>query len=226
MGKIGIILQARMGSSRLPGKILKDIGGKPLLEHIFCRLELLKHNVTVVLATSDLSRDDHVEEFCKERKINCYRGSEEHVLERYYLCAKAYEFDHIVRMTGDNPFPDIQEIDRLIDLHLETKSDFTNSFEVLPVGVGVEIFTFQALERSYYEGKEPHHIEHVDEYMIEHPEMFKTTILKISKSKNHPEICLTMDTEEDYRKACYIVEHSKKKYITTEDAITLCLEFA
>lgn len=224
--KIGIILQARMGSSRLPGKILKKIGKMSLLEHIFFRLKFLKHNVTIVLATSNLPQDDIVEIFCQENNINCFRGSENNVLERYYLCAKDYRFDHIVRMTGDNPFPDIEEIDKLIDLHLEVGSDYANSFKVLPVGVGAEIFTFDALEKSYFEGKEPHHIEHVNEYMLEHPEIFKTLILEVVQNKKRPDIRLTVDTEEDYRKACYIVEHSKSKFITTEEAIGLCLEFA
>jgi spore coat polysaccharide biosynthesis protein SpsF len=129
-------------------------------------------------------------------------------------------------MTADNPFPDIEELDRLINLHIDTKSDFTNSFDVLPVGVGVEIFTFKALEKSYFEGMEPHHIEHVNEYMIEHPDIFKTSILKVMESKNHPEIRLTVDTDEDYQRACYIVEQSDNEYIKTDEAIQLCLQFA
>ena len=101
--KVGIILQARMGSSRLPGKFLKKIGDKSLLEHIFYRLTFLKHPAKVVLATSTNQKDDIVELFCKSRNIDCFRGSEENVLERYYLCAKKFGFDHIVRLTGDNP---------------------------------------------------------------------------------------------------------------------------
>ncbi len=224
--KIGIVLQARMGSSRLPGKILKIIGNMSLLEHIFFRLKFLRHNATVVLATSNLPQNDIVEIFCRKNNIHCFRGSEDNVLERYYLCAKYYRFDHIVRLTADNPFPDIEEIDRLIDSHLEAGSDFANSFEALPVGVGAEIFTFDALEKSYCEGKKPHHIEHVNEYMLEHPEIFKTIILDVAENKKRPDIRLTVDTEEDYRKACYIVEQSKCKFITTEEAIRLCLEFA
>lgn len=226
MYKLGIIIQARMGSTRLPGKILKPIGNKPLLEHIFYRLKRLNHTAPIILATSKLPHDDVVKEFCHKHATICFRGNELNVLERYYLCAKHYNFDHIIRMTGDNPFPDIEELDRLIDLHLETESAFSNSFEVLPLGVGLEVFSFSALERSYQDGKEPHHIEHVNEYMIEHPEIFKTTILEVPECKKHPEICLTVDTPDDYKKACYIVENSQNEYVSTEEAISLCLEYA
>ncbi|AQR96983.1 cytidylyltransferase domain-containing protein [Clostridium saccharoperbutylacetonicum] len=222
---IGIIIQARMGSSRLPGKIMKRIGNKTLLEHIFYRLSFLKNNVKVVLATSISLKDDVVEEFCLKNNINLYRGSEENVLERYYLCSKKYGFSQIVRLTGDNPFVDIEELDNLIDLHINTQSDFSNSFKALPIGVGAEIFNFNALEQSYINGKELHHIEHVDEYMIENPQLFKTTTLSVHSSKNFPHIRLTVDTLEDYKKACFIVEQSKEEFIDTEEAVKLCLEY-
>lgn len=225
MGKMGIIIQARMGSTRLPGKIMKKIGNKTLLDHIFFRLTKLRHSAHVVLATTTLPKDNIVEALCRERGISCFRGSEQNVLERYYLCAQQFGFAHIVRMTGDNIFPDMAELDRLIDLHLETQSDFSNSFEVLPLGVGLEIFSFSALKTSHAEGKEPHHLEHVDEYILEHPEIFKTSLLQVPAAKNHPEISLTIDTKADYLKACHIVAHCRNEYITTEEAISLCLQY-
>lgn len=224
--KIGIILQARMCSSRLPGKILKKIGEKILLEHIFYRLSFLKSKAKLVLATSNSEPDNLVEELCKNQNIDCFRGSEINVLERYYLCAKEYGFLHIVRMTGDNPFPDIEEIDNLINFHLESKSDYTNSFSALPVGVGAEIFSFSALEKSYYYGKEPNHLEHVNEYITDNPELFDISFLTVPNSKNRPDIRLTVDTNEDYQKACYIVSQAKNDFITTEEAISLCLQYA
>lgn len=221
MNKIGIILQARMSSKRLPGKILKKIGGKSILEHIFYRLSFLKHNAETVLATSISLEDDIVEAFCKDRKIQYFRGSNENVLERFYLCAKEYGFLHVVRLTGDNPFVDIDELDSLIDLHLRTRSDFTNSFQSLPVGVGAEIFTFAALEKSYFEARLPHHIEHVDEYLLENQGLFKTTILSVSPDKNRPDIRLTVDTMEDLQVADYIVKSAQEEFITTQKAIRL-----
>ena len=223
--KLGIIIQAYMGSKRLPGKILKMVGNKSLLEHIFFRLTFLRHNAEIVLATSDSPSDDIVKEFCVRSNISCFRGSRENVLKRYYICAKEYGFSDIVRLTGDNPFVDIEELDRLIDLHFQADADFSHSFESLPLGAGAEIFTFFALEKSYLEGKDPHHLEHVDEYMLENPAVFKTSILTASLDKNRHDVRLTVDTEDDYKKACYIVKNSEKEFIATQEAIILSEDF-
>lgn len=222
---IGIIIQARMGSTRLPGKVLKKIGDKNLLEHILFRLESLKHDAKVIIATSNLKKDNQLEKFCKKNDIPCFRGSEQNVLERYYLCAKENNFTHIVRLTGDNPFVDIEELDNLIDLHLDSKSDYSRSFSVLPKGVGSEIFTFEALEQNYKHGDKENHKEHVNEYIEENESKFKISELEVVKEKNKPEISLTVDTQGDYKKACFIVENSKSKYITTQEAIDLCLQY-
>ena len=223
---IGIIIQARMGSSRLPGKILKNIGDKSLLEHILFRLYKLKQHVKVVIATSALEKDDVVERFCKERNIKCFRGSESNVLERYYLCAKENNFSNIVRLTGDNPFTDMEELDNLIKLHIATNSDYSRSFKVLPKGVGAEIFSFKALELSYKNGNKENHKEHVNEYIEENEDKFKIAELNVKGKKNRPDVSLTVDTIEDYKKACFIVKKSKNEYISTEEAIDLCSQYA
>jgi len=222
---IGIILQARMGSTRLPGKILKKIGDKSLLEHILFRLCRVNHNIDVVIATSLLEKDDEVQKFCKEKSVKCFRGSEANVLQRYYLCAKENKFEHIIRLTGDNPFTDIEELDNLIELHLETYADYSRSFSSLPKGVGAEIFTFEALQKSYEYGHKENHIEHVNEYIEENENKFKISELKVVGYKNRPDVSLTVDTEEDYKKACFIVENANSEYVTTEEAIKLCLQY-
>ena len=223
---LGIIIQARMGSSRLPGKVLKKIGDKSLLEHIFFCLSLLRHPAKIILATSTHQRDDVIESFCRNRSIEYFRGSEENVLERYYLCTKKYGFNHIVRLTADNPFTDMEELNNLIKLHLETGADYSHSFQKLPIGVGAEIFTFDALEKSFFSGKKEHHKEHVNEYVLENPELFKISVLSVPPEKNRPDIRLTVDTEEDYKKACCIIEKSSKECISTVEAIELCLQYA
>lgn len=224
--RLGIILQARMGSTRLPGKILMPIGNKALLDHVLYRLKRLRHSATTVIATSEKSGEDIVESFCIERAVACFRGNEANVLDRYYQCATAYDFRHIIRLTGDNPFPDIEELDNLIDLHLTSGTDYANSFASLPMGVGTEIFTFTALERSWREGKAPHHLEHVTEYILENPQIFKTALLSVAADKYRPDLRLTVDTMEDYKQACYIVENSLVDYITTKQAIELTEEYA
>lgn len=223
--RIGIILQARMGSTRLPGKILMPIGNKRLLEHILYRLTFLQHPVTIVIATTEELRDDPVEAFCAAHAVVSFRGSEDDVLDRFYQCAEHFNFDHVIRLTGDNPFPDIEALDDLINLHLQSHADYTHSFDSLPVGVGAEIFTRAALERSWHEGQKPHHREHVNEYMLENPEMFKTMTLPVGVGSRH-DVRLTVDTAEDYRRAGYIVTHCPDEYVSTAQAIVLAEKFA
>jgi spore coat polysaccharide biosynthesis protein SpsF len=223
---IGVIIQARTGSKRLPGKVLKKIGDKNLLEHILHRLNKLQHSSKTVIATSILEKDDVIEDFCLDKNVSCYRGSEENVLQRYYLCSKENEFSHIVRLTGDNPFIDVGELDNLINLHIDTESDYSRSFSVLPKGVGCEIFTFEALELSYRYGNEDNHKEHVNEYIEENEINFKISELNVDNKKKKPEINLTVDTLKDFQRACFIVENTKNEDITTLEAIDLCLQYA
>lgn len=215
-----------MGSTRLPGKVLKKIGRRTLLEHIFFRLSFLKGPVEIIVATTVQKKDDAIEALCCEHQVKCFRGSEENVLERYVLCARQNQYAHVIRLTADNPFVDIEEIDRLIELHLKTGADYSNSFKCLPIGIGAEIFTMEALERCYLLGKEPQHIEHVNEYILENTHDFFVQELAVAPQKNRPEIRLTVDTQEDYEKACYIVQMSGQDYIDTEEAIELCLQYA
>jgi len=226
MNEIGIIIQARMGSTRLPGKVMKLIAGMPLLEHVIKRLEGLNSNVEIVIATSLESQDDVIQHYCRDNDINCFRGDEEDVLSRYYEAAKKYNFKHIVRLTADNPFTDIEELDRLIRLHVNDSNDYTHSFGDLPIGVGAEIFSFDALGKSHFEGYEYHHREHVNEYIQERPNIFKIKKLDITKNKICSELRLTVDTEDDYRNACFIAEKTSGRLVTTEEVIKICLHFA
>lgn len=214
-----------MGSTRLPGKVLRPIDGRPLLGHVLDRAARLDHRATAVVATTVSARDDLIAQFCEENRTEVFRGNEANVLDRYYQCARSYGFDHVVRLTADNPFTDVVELDRLIELHLDREADFSHSFSVLPIGVGAEIFRFDALKESVRCSTEPHHFEHVDEYMIEHPERFKTVLLDGVAAKRFPQVRLTVDDEVDYRRACYIAERAGGP-VTTEQAIALCSQFA
>lgn len=222
----GIIIQARMGSTRLPGKILKVIHDRTLLEHIIDRLKELKEEAVIVIATSTFPGDDAVEQFCQEKGIECFRGSESNVLSRYYECAKKYGFSDIVRLTADNPFVDVEEVDRLIAYHKECGNEFTESFSQLPIGVGAEIFSFAALKEDMEKSSMPHHFEHVDEYILENMEKFKTGTLQVPEEKHFPDVRLTVDTKEDYEKACYIAAHCQMGLASTKEAIALCSQYA
>lgn len=218
---LGIIIQARMGSSRLPGKVLMPIAGKALLDHIFDRLRSLSLNSQVIVATTTQSMDDCIADFCSERAV-CFRGSELDVLDRYLQCAKLFNFSDVVRLTADNPFTDIDELRRLIQLHSQAGCDYCHSFGSLPIGVGAEIFTFSALERSHRDGHELHHREHVNEYILEHPTAFNISLLDIPQAKCAPDLRLTVDTHEDYLRACNLAEAAWPHLVTTEEAIKAC----
>ncbi len=224
MNDVGIIIQARMGSSRLPGKVLRKIGSLPLLGHVLGRLENFDDSVSLIVATTTKAEDDEIIDYCFNNNVAYFRGSELDVLARYYDCAKENNFKHVVRLTSDNPFTDVNELERLIALHIKENNDYTHSFGSLPLGVGAEIFKYNALERSYNEGTQENHREHVNEYIQELPGIFKIGSLPIESSKICPGLRLTVDTEDDYKCACYIVDTINKDWVTTEDAIKLCLE--
>jgi spore coat polysaccharide biosynthesis protein SpsF len=208
----------------LPGKVLKPIAGKVLLDHVIGRLAGLNYPVEIVIATTDLPQDDVIALHGSGIGINVFRGSETDVLDRYYQCARRNHFDHVVRLTADNPFTDIEELERLIELHLLAQNDYTHSFGSMPLGVGAEIFTFHAIERSWHQSLSPSHREHVNEYIQENSTLFKIGVLEVSVSKSNPTLRLTVDNAEDYRRACTIVEYEPNRWIETEEAIKLCLQ--
>ncbi len=219
--KLGVIIQARMGSARLPGKVLMPIAGKPLLDHVLGRLKGLNHAARIVVATPTSPENDCIEAHC-HGTVQCFRGSELDVLERYFCCAETFGFDQVVRLTADNPFTDIVELGRLIELHLAGSYDYTHSFGMMPLGVGAEILSFEALAVSHREGLVSHHREHVNEFVQENPQRFYTGILDIPVAKRAPELRLTVDTREDYERACRLAVLAAPEWLTTEEAIAVC----
>jgi spore coat polysaccharide biosynthesis protein SpsF len=226
MTSVGLVVQARMGSTRLPGKVLRPVGHLPLLGHVIGRLDLLAHRWPVVVATSTDARDDAIVAWCQQAGVATFRGSEQDVLDRYIKCARNSDFQHVVRLTADNPFTDMSELDRLVQLHLTGGFDYAHSFGMMPLGVGAEIITRSALERSHIEGHDPHHREHVNEYIQEHPELFRIGVLDVQADKRAPNLRLTVDTEEDWRRADALVRHDPGRWIETQEAIKLCSFFA
>ena len=147
---IGAIIQARMGSSRLPGKVLKELHGKTVLERVVDRVALSELLDTVVVATSDAPIDDEIVKFCTERDINYFRGSEADVLSRYRCCAEAHDLSTIVRVTADCPLIDAEVIDHTIELFHDNKLDYASNTvppetSRWPDGSDVEVFSIDAL---------------------------------------------------------------------------------
>ena len=206
-----IFLQARMGSSRLPGKTLKVLKDKPLIMCVIERLKLI-NNCKIVLLTSARLKDDILEKWCNENNILCFRGSEENVLERYYEATQFYKADNIIRATGDNPLVEPYLAQKLLKKHIEIKADYSsNKSEIgsnLPDGLGVEIFTSEALKISMDKSTQEHHFEHVNEYILENKDKFR-----IYKDSNVPELVdksyirLTVDTVEDFKIVEKIFNH-------------------
>ena len=144
-GVVGAVLQARLGSTRLPGKMLRDLCGMPLVDHVVERLRRARSLDRIVVAIPEGGRDDALAAHCLSRGWDTFRGSEDDVLGRYAACARAFGLDHIVRATGDTPLVDPEEVDRLVRLHLEEGADYSSSKDEvgsrLPNGTGLEMFT-------------------------------------------------------------------------------------
>lgn len=193
--RIGIILQARMGSTRLPGKVLADLNGIPLLKHILMRWQWLGR-WPLVLATTDRPEDDELESICSQEQVPCFRGSSLDVLDRYLRCAKAFGFDQVIRWTGDNPFVDIDYLPSLVAGHLAGGFDYSNNFAGLPLGCGSGILSLAALSRSASEGMAADHREHVDEYILQNRELFSCWLSEEPDPQFH-RLRWTVDLPED-----------------------------
>lgn len=194
-----------MGSTRLPGKVVKPLCGKPMLAWIVERLRRSGAGGNLVVATSRLPAEEQIVVLCGALGVPVFRGDEGDVLDRYYQCAREFGLDPVIRATGDNPFVDPEECDRLVALREAQALDYASAFPEfgsgLPIGVGLEVFTFAALERSWRDAKAPRHREHVNEYIQENPGLFRCGVLKAPASKQSPELSLTVDTPEQFAAA-------------------------
>jgi spore coat polysaccharide biosynthesis protein SpsF len=196
--KIGGIIQARMGSTRFPEKILKKLNEKTVLEHIVKRVNDSGVDICIVATTLN-PRDDIVEEFCRTHGVACFRGSEDDVLERYYQAASHYQLDVIVRITADDPLKDSEVIKKAIDLLLKGKYDYVSNTikPTYPEGIDVEVFTYAVLEKAYQEADLPSEHEHVTPYIWKNRQIFST--YNFENEIDLSGMRWTMDTEDDYR---------------------------
>ncbi|MCP4157904.1 MAG: NTP transferase domain-containing protein, partial [bacterium] len=160
------IIQARTGSTRLPGKVFLKLKGKPLIWHVVERLKGSREIDGILLATTENPNDQKLETWAVEHDVPVFRGSEADVLSRYYHAAQSVEAGTIVRITADDPFKDHQVMDRIIRFYRENQLDFAynNNPATYPEGLDVEVFSFEALEKAHRESKEPFEREHVTQY--------------------------------------------------------------
>ncbi len=195
------IAQARIGSSRLPAKVMLSINGMTMLEIFVKRLRQSKLLDDIIIATTVNPQDDIIVEECKRIGVTYFRGDELNVLSRYYNCAKEYYIDNIVRVTSDCPLIDAEVLDEGIKIHLKKNFDYTsNAIEkTFPHGFDYQIFKFAALEKAFFNAKDPYEIEHVMPYIHKRPELFSRCSLKNLKTPNASDIRITLDYLEDYK---------------------------
>ncbi len=202
------VIQARMGSTRFPAKVLVDLAGQPMIAQVVRRVTRASHLRQVVVAIPKTSRDDPLADLCRSRGWHCYRGSEDDVLDRYYGAAREYSAEGIVRVTSDCPLIDPGMIDEVVALFLDGKWDYvSNTLEprTFPRGLDVEVFTYEALEVAWEEDTNSSWREHVTPYIYRHPERF---LLKgVSSDADYSDMRWTVDTVEDLRFVKRIFNH-------------------
>jgi spore coat polysaccharide biosynthesis protein SpsF len=196
--KVVIIIQARMGSTRLPGKVMLRLQGQSVLSHVIQRARAVSNAALVCVATSDLSVDDVIVAEALKCGAVASRGSEADVLSRYYDAAIQAHADHIVRITSDCPLLDPQVVDEIIEAHLQSGADYTSNTHkrTYPRGLDIEVFTMQVLKEANELAGEPAQREHVTPYIYQHPEHFH--IEHILYEKDYSTYRWTLDTEEDW----------------------------
>jgi spore coat polysaccharide biosynthesis protein SpsF len=173
--KIIAIVQARMGSTRLPGKVLMDLGGDTVLSRVVRRLRRARFLNGIVVATTTGPNDDAIIAEAQRLGVPDFRGSEDDVLDRYYHAARESGAGAVVRITSDCPLIDPELVDETIKLFLNERADYASNVlhRQFPRGLDTEVFTMAALERAWRDASQPYQREHVTPYLYEHPELFR-----------------------------------------------------
>jgi spore coat polysaccharide biosynthesis protein SpsF len=195
--KIIAIIQARMGSTRLPGKVLMDLGGDTVLARVISRMHRCRVVDEVMVATSTSAPDDAIVNECSRLQCNVFRGSEQDVLDRYYRAAQQAQADAVVRITSDCPLIDPAISDRTIEAFVNAQPDYASNVldRTYPRGLDTEVMTFSALESDWREAREPYQREHVTPFLYQHPERFK--LLSVRGQSDYSQHRWTLDTPED-----------------------------
>lgn len=195
--KVTAIIQARMGSTRLPGKVLADVGGESTLGRVVGRLRRSQLLDELVIATTVAVADEAIVREAQRLGVPCFRGDELDVLNRYYQAARAFQPDVVVRITSDCPLIDPEVSDRTIRAFLHEKPDYASNAlqRTYPRGLDTEVITAEALGRAWRDAKRPYEREHVTPFLYEHPELFK--LLSVTNEIDSGWHRWTLDTPED-----------------------------
>jgi len=217
------IIQARMGSTRLPGKIMYNVCGESLLSLMIKRIKNAKKLDKIIIATTNNPNDDVIVNFCKSNKIDFFRGSEHDVLSRYYETAKKFQSNIIIRLTSDTPLLDPKTIDSVVEQYEKNNYDYvSNQFpfpRTYPDGTNVEVFSFNLLKEMYEKAKNPSDREHVTTFVSMQPKLFK--IFRVDYPKDISKYRFNLDYDVDYQliKKVYEEFYSTNPHFTLEDII-------
>ncbi|GHU84150.1 3-deoxy-manno-octulosonate cytidylyltransferase [Deferribacterales bacterium] len=225
------IIQARMGSARLPGKVMKgleDVVGKPMLWHIIDRLSRSSTLNGIYLATSKNPENNPIRLLCAFEGVRMVSGSENNVLLRYYEAASRTEADIIVRVTGDCPLVDPVFVDELVNYFKDNDCDYVDAppSKGLIHGLNVEVFSREALERAFVDGQDDISREHVTPYIYRHPEIFKVLEYDAEPIYRTPDLRLCVDTAQDLAliREIYKALYVPGEIINTKDAINYLIK--
>ena len=218
---ITAIIQARLNSSRLNKKILLKIENKNLLEHLFSQLSYSTHIDKKIIATTINKIDDEIENFAKLQNITFFRGNPLNVLDRYYRCAKFFNLETIVRISGDAPLIDPSIVDKTIEYYKKNNFDYVSNFfnRSYPIGTEIEIFSFKTLEKCWMNAKKSSEKEHVTPFIYNNPELFKIGHIEYKKNISH--LHWTVDQIEDFKFVELIFKKIKKRPILMDDILEL-----
>lgn len=201
-----VIVQARMGASRLPGKPLLEVLGRPLLSYLIERLKRCNKVERIAVATSCLPQDDPIVDVANKEKVAVIRGDETDVLSRYWLACQELDAASVVRITADCPMIDPPLVDVVCTLFMATEADYVSNTQrrTYPRGFDVEVFTREALEKSNKEAIDPEEREHVTLYIRRNPQLFQMRSYAELEDLSHYRF--VVDTQEDFEFVKKIME--------------------
>ncbi len=220
---ITAIIQARVSSTRLPGKVLADIVGKPLLSHVIERVKASRILEEIVVATTAKEVDKAILKIATESGVHSFAGDEDDVLDRYYQAARKFDVDIIVRITADCPLLDPNVVDKVVRHYLEGGCDYVSTTlkRTYPDGLDVEVFSSQALKKAWKEARWASEREHVTPYIWKNPDKFRLASVESKVNLSH--LRWTVDIERDLRfvREVYGQLYKRGKIFYMEDILQL-----
>ena len=217
------IIEARMGSSRLPGKVMMPICKLPSIHYLVNRLKFVDELDDIIVATSTSANDDKLVDYLEKNRINYFRGNEENVLDRVYKTAKKNKVINIVQITGDCPLIDPRLVSQAIKIYSQNNADYVSNSHIrtYPDGMDVAVFSTNSLKSVSLSTTNKDDLEHVTLYYKKNPKKFKLLNIMAPSDHHIPDLGLTLDETLDYRLICSIANklHSNKKPFTLDEIL-------